>query len=273
MASYDPEFYEAPKFSPEYGEPRPRQRGCFFYGCIFTSILAVLLIIAFAGVAYLGVRFVYGFIEQWTSTSPMELPKLQMPQEERKAVRERYEAFKKALEDGKAVDPLVLTSDDLNALFEENPDLRGMFHFNIEGDKLKAQISIPLDKMKLTPVRGRYLNGEAELKASLNNGVLIVTMDSLKVNGKQPPEPFLAQLRQQNIANDAYKNPKNAELISRFESLEIKDGKIILKPRAQSKPPSGKNDARPAEALPSPSPHDAPHAEAPKPVAPESKPK
>jgi hypothetical protein len=273
MASYDPEFYEAPKFSPEYSEPRQRQRGCFFYGCIFASVLTVLIIIAFGAVAYIGVRFVYGLIDQWTSTAPMELPKLQMSEEERKSVHERFDAFRKGLEEGTAVEPLVLTGDDLTALFEESGDFRGMFHFKVDGDKLKAQISIPLDKMKLAPVRGRYLNGEAELKASLNNGVLIVTMNSLEVNGKKPPERFLEQLRQQNLANDAYKNPKNAEMISRFESLEIMDGKIILKPRPHGKPAAEKSDAQASEPRPTPSPHNAPQAESPHPEAPAAKPR
>ena len=40
-------------------------------------------------------------------------------------------------------------------------------------------------------------------------------------------------MRQQNLAKDAYKDPKNAEMIRKLESLEIKDGKIILKVRAK----------------------------------------
>ena len=262
MASYDPEFYEAPKSPPEYGEPRPRERGCFFYGCVFASVLSLLLIIGIGVLAYLGVRVAYRFIDEWTSTAPIELPKVQISEEQRKAVRDRVDTFRDALEKGTAVEPLVLTGDDLNALVEESADFRGKIHARVEGDKLKAKISIPLDKLGLAPFRGRYLNGEAELKASLNNGVLIVTMDSLEVNGKRPPEAFLAQLRQQNLAQDASKNPRNAEMIRRFESLEIKDGTIVLKPRQRSKAPAGKGESRPAEAPSSPPPHDAPHAEA-----------
>ena len=36
-------------------------------------------------------------------------------------------------------------------------------------------------------VKGRYLNGEADLKASLFDGVLIVTLDAIEVNGKKLP--------------------------------------------------------------------------------------
>ena len=236
MASYDPEFDQAPKFSPEYDNSRPRQRGCFFYGCVIASVLAVLLIIALAVLAFVGMRLFSGVVEEWTSPTPAELPKVQISEEERKSVRERVDAFRKALDEGTATDPLVLTSDDLNALIEENPDLRGRLFARVEGDKLKAQISFPLEMLKIGMLKGRYLNGEAELKASLSEGILVVTLESLEVNGKRPPEKFLAELRKQNLAKDAYENPENAEMIRRFESLEIKDGKIILKPRIRAKP-------------------------------------
>ena len=82
--------------------------------------------------------------------------------------------------------------------------------------------------------KGRYLNGEADLKASLQDGVLIVTLDSIEVNGQSPPEQMMTTLRQQNLAKDAYKDPKAAELFRKLESLEIDDGKIILKVRAKA---------------------------------------
>ncbi len=227
-----------------------RQRGCFFYGCVFASVLTVLLIIGIGVLAYIGMRYVSRLVDEWTATAPMELPKVQLSEEERKSVKERVDAFRKEVDEGTAVEPLVLSGDDLNALIDESPEFQGKIHARVEGEKLKAQISIPLDKMGLPMVKGRYLNGQAELKASLSNGVLIVTLDSLEVNGKRPPEQFLTQLRQQNLANDAYKNPKNAETISRFESMEIKDGKIILKPRRRPKPPAGKNESRPAGGSP-----------------------
>jgi len=263
MASYDPEFEHARKFSPEYDDSRPRQRGCFFYGCVIASVLAVLLIIALAVLAFVSMRFFSGLVEEWTSPAPAELPRVQVSDEERKSVRERVDAFRKALEEGTAADPLVLTSDNLNALIEENPDFRGTVFARVEGDKLKAQISIPLDKLKIGMLKGRYLNGEAELKASLRDGILMVTLETLEVNGKRPPEKFLAELRKQNLAKDAYDNPKNAEMIRRFESLEIKDGTIILKPRIHAKTPAGADGPRAPTSLPPSSKPKLPQAEAP----------
>ena len=74
MAIDDPEFYQAPKFSAEYDEFRPKQRGCFFYGCVIASVLAVLLIVALAAGAYLVYRALNRYLEEYTATAPRELP-------------------------------------------------------------------------------------------------------------------------------------------------------------------------------------------------------
>ena len=270
MASHDPEFYQAPKFSPEYDETRPRQRGCFFYGCVIASVLTVLLLIALGIGAFFAWRFFSSIVQQWTATAPMELPKVPLSDDERIAVKERVASFRKALEEGTAVEPLVLTGDDINALIEENPDFRGKVFARVDGDKLKAQVSIPLDNFEVAPLRGRYLNGEAELKASLSNGVLLVMLESLEVNGKKLPGRFLEEMREQNLAKDAYKDPKSAEMLRRFESLEIKDGKIILKPRLRGNKDPADGDSRSAPPLP-PSKPEPPRTDAPVIKAPSGK--
>ena len=66
-----------------------------------------------------------------------------------KALKDRVEAFRKAVDDGTPTEPLVLTSDDLNALIEDNAELKGMIYVKIEGDEVKGQVSLPLDKLNL----------------------------------------------------------------------------------------------------------------------------
>jgi hypothetical protein len=234
MSTHDPEFYQAPKFTPEPPQPMPKQRGCFFYGCIIASILAVLGVIFMAVIAFFGYRLFNKLVDEYTATAPRELPKLDMPAEQQQAVKDRVEAFWKAVEAGTPTEPLVLTSDDLNVLIEDNPDLKGVIYVKVEGEEIKGQVSIPLDKLNIGMVRGRYLNGEADLKASLKDGVLIVTLDSIEVNGKRPPDEMMKKIREQNLAKDVYKEEKNANLIRKLESLEVKDGKIILKVRAKA---------------------------------------
>lgn len=240
MATHDPEFYNAPKYAPETPPVVAKQHGCFFYGCIIASILAVLFLILVGVIGYFSYRFATRMVEQYTSTSPREIPTVEMPEADREALKKRFEDFRKAVNEGTPTDTLVLTSDDINALIEDDADLKGKVHVKIEGDEVKAEISIPLEKIGLAMLRGRYLNGEADVKASLVNGVLIVTLDSVEVNGKPFPEEFMQPLREQNLAKDMYKDQKNAEMLRRLEKLEIKDGKIILRVRAKAGAPAGK---------------------------------
>jgi hypothetical protein len=237
MSTNDPDFYQAPKFSPEQYAPPPRERGCFFYGCIIASILAVLMVILVSAVFYLGYRFLQQSIEQYTSPTRRDLPKVEMPAEQRQLLKDRVEAFRKAVDTEKPIEPLVLTSDDLNALIDENPDLKGKIYIKVEGDEVKGQVSIPCDALGEIPLmsilKGRYLNGEADLKASLEGGVLIVTLDSLEVNGQRLSDQIMNELRKQNLAKDFYKEEKASRMIRKIESLQIKDGKITLKVRAK----------------------------------------
>jgi hypothetical protein len=241
MSTTDPDFYQAPKFTPEPPQALPKQRGCFFYGCIIASILAVLMAILLAVSAFLLYRLADQKVKEYTGTTPEELPKVEMPADARQELKNRVAAFRKAIDEGTPTDPLVLSSDDINALIEENDDLKGKFFVKIDGKEIKAQVSIPLDPLAKGPFRpmfeGRYLNGKADLKASLQDGVLMVTLDSIEVNGKKPPEEMMARFRQENLAKEFYKNPKNAEMIQKLESIEVKDGKIIVRVRAKGDAP------------------------------------
>ena len=160
MSTNDPEFYQTPKFSPEQYQAPPRQRGCFFYGCIIASVLALLMVIL-VGIARLRRLPLCSIrqVDEYTATAPEQLPTVEMPAEKRQALKDRVEAFRKAVDAGTAIEPLVLTSDDLNALIEENPELKGTVYVKIEGDEVKGRVSFPLDKLKLpfTMVKGRYL--------------------------------------------------------------------------------------------------------------------
>src|SRR5215468_1486515 len=99
MVTSDPEFSQSPKFTPEYGEP-PRQRGCFFYGCIIASVMTLLVLVAVGIGFYLLYRALGRFVEQYTATAPRELPKVEMAPERRQSLQERVEAFRRAIDAG-----------------------------------------------------------------------------------------------------------------------------------------------------------------------------
>jgi hypothetical protein len=229
------DFSDYHKIAPPYDEP-PRQRGCFFYGCIIAIVLSLLLMMAIGVIFFVLYRWLGTVVEEYTATSPREMPRVEMPAEQRATLKERVEAFRSAIKEGRPTEPLVLSSDELNALIQDNHDLNGKVFVAIDGDRLKGKVSIPLSEVPAFGLtRGRYLNGEANLKVSLQDGILLVTLESIEVNGKDLPAELMNGLRNQNLAKDAYKDQRTAEEIRRYQSIEIKDGKLIIKARDHTK--------------------------------------
>ena len=97
--------------------------------------------------------------------------------------------------------------------------------------------------------RGRYLNGEADLKASLEDGVLIVTLASFEVNGKKAPEEFMTEVREQNVAKDFYKDrsrPRDSASSSAWKSRMARSSSAfeLSPPKSQIPPPAKGGSSR-----------------------------
>ena len=213
-------------------EQTKRGHGCFFYGCITVIILFLVASLAL----YFGARYALKqVLARYTDTTPLALAQVNLPTVELKALQARVEAFQKAVQAGAAAAPLVLSETEINALISHDPSFSGLknrVNVALEGDQVKGQVSIPLENLGWSLFRGRYLNGTAAFKVSLSNGVLIVTLQSLRVKGEDLPAQFLAQLQKQNLAKNLYDDPKSAEVMRNLESVEVKDGQVTLKARA-----------------------------------------
>ena len=212
--------------------PPSKGRGCFFYGCITAIVLFVVGSISI----YLGVRYaIRSAIDEFTESSPITLPKVQISTADLAALEERVATFQKTLKDKKTGEPLVLTGNEINALIAEDSafkNLRGKLYVTIEGDQIKGKISIPLRSLGFSSLEGRYLNGSAALKASLIQGVLVVNIQSLLVKGRDLPPNVLTQIRGSNLAQQFSQDPKNSQSIANFESITVEAGKLILKPNS-----------------------------------------
>jgi hypothetical protein len=221
-------------------QPPAKQRGCFFYGCITVLILTLVMGVAGFFVArHLLNKFVT-FAEQYTETNSMALPKVQMSAVDYAELDKRIAAFRDGLNAQKAGPALVLTGEDINALIANDPnwkELNGKVHVTIAGDRITGQVSIPLGEFAgrvpgLSRLKSRYLNGSAAWRVALANGRLAVTLQSLEANGQSPPPQIMAQLQSVNFAQNAQDDPKAAALIARLASIEVKDGTIKIKARA-----------------------------------------
>jgi hypothetical protein len=215
---------------PMTSSPAPKRRGCFFYGCL-TSV--VLLLIA-ALLVFFAVRFAKNKFNSITDSQPLTMPKVEMTDAEFQVLQEKMKSFGNALEQGKPVEPLKLNERDLNALIAlsgKTKELADKVHVSLNGNQVKGMVSIPLSGLGWLG-KDRYLNGDATFKVSLENGVLIVTAEEIRVKGVPIPEAIMSQLRRENLAKEAYKDPKNAEAIRKFDSIQVEDSQVTVKARS-----------------------------------------
>ena len=227
----DPQFevgqkpYDNSAFTPE---PPRKQRGCFFYGCIIALVVGLIGLILVGASAYIGYTWLMKVRDEYTSTSPAEIAQVNLPEEQRKSLDERVAAYKKASEEGAEYE-LVLTADEINALIDENENLKGKFYLTLDGDKVSAKMSWPLGDTGLPGLKGRYLNGSASLKASIKDGQLDVRAQEIVVNDKPMPPEVKSSIANENLAKEFSKNPKNNKFMENIESFEIKDSKVYIK--------------------------------------------
>ena len=208
---------------------RRSEGNCFLWGCATLALVFILGSI----VALLTVRYVTQQLrEKYTDDAPMELPVVEMPQEDLDALIERVDAFSEGLRDDEPVEELVLTQDELNALFQHHPELSdfaGRVYVTIdEGDVLNGEVSVPLDFFP--GFGGRYFNGSATFDVAIEQGRFTVFVISATLKGEPIPDNFMEGIRGENLAADMHSNPESKELIDKVEKLEVKDGLITITP-------------------------------------------
>jgi hypothetical protein len=206
------------------------------------TLLVVGLIVAIA--AFFAIRYVAGLanakIAEYTETQPMTFPKVDMPDAELQMLKKRVAAFSSAMDAHSNAAPLVLSSRDLNTLMLSNTnfkDLKDTVYVEITGDTIKGEVSLPLGKyfrgLPFVHTKGRYLNGVGTFKVGVTNDMPAVYVQTLEVKGKTLPAQFMLQLQGKNMAEDFEKNPTNAAGIGHYESIDVKDGSIVIKAKTE----------------------------------------
>jgi hypothetical protein len=169
----------------------------------------------------------------------MVLEKADLPAAELKSLQDRVAAFGEALESQKSSQELVLSATDINALIAQDPNFKeakDKLFVIIDDDRIKGKVSWPLQDIGPLKLQGRYLNGEATFKVSLQDGVLGVFLDGMVVKGKPLPPALLSHFKVTNLAEGAQRDPQAAAKLQKFDSIKIENGKVILKNKVQPQP-------------------------------------
>lgn len=213
------------------GAAKPR-RGCLFYGCLSGTVCLVAILIAFL----LGLYQLKRMLNFYTDTRPAPLPSVQMTPAEMEQVKQRVESFQDAVRIGRPTPPLALTPDEINAFIATDPNfarVKGKLYVTIEGDRLKGQVSLPLDDLGLSIFRGRYLNGTGTFDIALRGGGLVVTAETLVVKGKPLPGVYMDKIRSENLAANLNNNPRASVALNHLQEIRVSDGKLVLVPKVE----------------------------------------
>ena len=215
--------------------PKPRH-GCLFYGCITGLVLLVLIAVGGLVTFHYAKKAITGLVNNYTDSQPMELPAVQMSQTDIGKLKERWKGFEDAVRAGRPTPPLTLTADEINALIASGPDqksIKGKFYLSLDGDRVKGELSLPLQELGWKMVKGRYLNGSGTFNLSLQNGVLFLAPQTITVKGKPVPDMYMQGLRNANLAASLTNQPDASAVLQNLKEIQVKDGKLTIVPKAQ----------------------------------------
>ena len=202
-------------------EPPPPRRGmgCFAKGCLILVVFFIVLGIAFVGGSYLAVRYLR---REYFPTKHVQLSTIMATEQEQRTVRARWDAFEKT---ARAAEParIELTAEDLNALIESEPKLRGKAHVSLENNVGHLEVSIPLGDVRW--LRGHYINAACTVQSAADGSPADARVTSIVVNGRPVGEEVLRwQYRSWSLRRymSDWSNDNN------LERFEIEAGKVVL---------------------------------------------
>lgn len=219
------------------GQPPKPRRGCLFYGCISGIVLLLCLAVGGLIAVHYAKKALNGLVNNYTDAQRMTLPAVQMSSADLEKLKKRYADFEEALKAQRPTPPLVLTSDEINALIASSPDkqsLNGKLYISLDGDRVKGEMSLPLKDLPWKKVQDRYLNGSGTFNVSLRNGILFVSPQTIAVKGKLVPEMYMQGIRNQNFAQGLTNQPDVTAVLQNLQGIQVKDGKLIVVPKEKA---------------------------------------
>jgi hypothetical protein len=216
-------------------EPPPEKgMGCFGKGCLILVVFLVLLVIAcFAGI-YWGMHTQSALARGlfWltkihaVADTPGLVPEFKASGAEMGAAKERWQKFEETVRDGQPGE-IALTAADLNNLIAANRHLAGTIFASIEGNRVRLQVSAPL--AQVTGRAGYYFNADIFMQTDGPESLDHPPLTRITVNNEAVPADLL---------DWKYRSRRFRDYLSEYTegyrtgSIEIRDGKLILRSRA-----------------------------------------
>lgn len=209
-------------------------KGCFFYGCV-TSIIALIIIVI---AIYVGARYALNrVVEAYTVETRSIIPEVGTTTTDYGLIRERLGKFVESVKGGGARETaLSLSADDINTLIKFDPDwapLKDSVFVRIEGDKIKAQVSLDLKEFGYP---GRFVNGSAVFAAKTDRRGPHIFLVDADFNGHKMPEEVAKKIADTDLLAEAERKNQGdlKAAIDAIGSLKIQNGALSLSVLSES---------------------------------------
>jgi len=201
---------------------------CMGRGCGFLIIVAGIFAVLIGWCYHLGAgRLRHG---HYTSSSSGAVPIENANADDYSAVLKRMEAFKHAAPGSNAT--LTLTSHDLNVLIAFSPQwagVRGKINTRIEGSDVSLIGSIPL--ASIPELRDQYANGTLRFTSSIENKVLHVTIQDIKLKTHELSKAYMQlaiALLEPQLTNRLLGDPVIGAVLIKAETMKVENGALVL---------------------------------------------
>ncbi len=197
---------------------------------IICGIIVGIIIVLVGGILLYSGHAIRKFKKEYTEDKPVEIQHEPITKKQQTQLTNKYQTVKEVLKTHKKTE-LQFTSDEFSQILAYSPETKRFAHqskFWLEGDKIKADLSIPLNA--IPQMQGRYLNGLFTISVTVQEGKIHYHVDECLVKGHPIDPTYIKLLNTQDI--DEILSQRSGKNWREFiESVEIKDSKLTIKTR------------------------------------------
>ncbi len=191
--------------------------------------LGVVLLVFLAVFLYYSHLF-SRFKKEYTEEAPAVVRHEAVNQRQQVQLNAKYNTIRDVVKNHKKAE-LKFTSEEFSQLMAYSPETKGFADkakFWLEGDKVKAELSISLDS--IPKMHGRHLNGVFTFSVAIHDRETHLHIDECLVKGRPIDQSYLKMLNSQNLVH-LLSRQNDASFMEYIDTLEVADGKLTIKTR------------------------------------------
>lgn len=214
--------------------PQKRGLGCLGYGCIFATIMILVII---GGLFFLARSAMRTAVTRFTTEQPVAVPTVSVNPEAKASADAKFEELRRLWSDPSARGQVTLSQGEVLGMLGAT-QFSGKLFVELQDDAVVGTFSFPMtalgDWNAAKPIIGSYLNryitGNARAKVSVTNGVASVTFDSLVLNGQFFDADTLKEANEwvSGFLNTPSEDDKDGKKRARIESAKIDHGQVLI---------------------------------------------